>query len=112
MSRTKPGRVARIPDSVAETWDGLFALARREAARRVGAEPETVTAAQVWSDIVDVLAERYCGTEHRQLLTVDVKLDMILNRLDGLPDARMDGRTDPMTEPGVAETADDDESQS
>ena len=51
MSRTKPGRVARIPDSVAETWDGLFELARREAARRVGAEPETVTAAQVWSDM-------------------------------------------------------------
>ena len=58
-----------------------------------------------------MLAERYCGTEHRQLLTVDVKLDMILNRLDGLPDARMDGRIDPMTEPGVegaARAADDD----
>ena len=85
MARNKPGRVARIPDSLVEQWDGLFELARREAARRVGAESETIAARQVWSDIVGVLAERYCGTEHRQLLTVDVKLDMILDHL-GVPD--------------------------
>ena len=111
MTRAKPGRVARIPDSVAEQWDGLFEIARREAAARRGDKPEDVPPGRVWSEIVEVLTTHYCGTEHRQIMTVDAKLDMVLNRLDGLADARMDGRIDPMTEPGVegaARAADDD----
>ena len=85
MTRSKPGRVVRVPDDYAETWDGLFVLARREAARRVGADPETISAGEAWREIIEILVQRLCSTENTQLLTVDMKLDMILDRL-GVPD--------------------------
>ena len=94
MTRIKPGRVTRIPDSVAVEWDGLVVLVRRDLAARLGIEPDTVTASQVWSEIVGVLVERYCGVDSTRTMTVDEKLDEVLARL---PMIRMDGRYDPLT---------------
>ena len=54
-----------------------MSLRAREAAARRGDKPEDVPAARVWSDIVEALTERYCGTESRQIMTVDVKLEML-----------------------------------
>ena len=77
MSRTKPGRVVRIPDSLAESWDGVFVLARRRLAESVALEPEDIPTGKVWDEIVGVLVEHYCGAESRQIIGVDVRLEML-----------------------------------